>query len=78
MFHIHYKIISYKKNNISNFNKKENNFFFKEPSDVRRALYEEEFNLYLNNVIKNFISKKKLIIFYMKIKIFLAKEKIIQ
>jgi len=60
LFHIHYKIISYKKNNISNFNKKENNFFFKEPSDVRRALYEEEFNLYLNNVIKNFISKKKI------------------
>ena len=60
MFHIHYKIISYKPIYDSKFYIKKINYFFKEPVDVRNALYEKKLNSYLNYLIKNFITKKKI------------------
>ena len=60
LFHVHYKIISYKPIYNSKFYLKKFNYFFKEPGDVKHALFEKELNFYLNYLIKNSINKKKL------------------
>jgi putative transferase (TIGR04331 family) len=60
LFHVHYKIISYKPIYNSKFNIKKINYFLKEPADVRLALAEKKINFYLNYLIKNLINKKKI------------------